>query len=32
MEVSGEGGQWHEGGRWVGRRKGGRSVGGRGEV
>jgi len=24
MEVSGEGGQWHEGGRWVGRRKGGR--------
>jgi len=24
MEVRGEGGQWHEGGRWVGRRKDGR--------
>jgi hypothetical protein len=30
MEVSGDRGQWCEGGRWVGRRKGGRYVGGGG--
>jgi hypothetical protein len=30
MRVSGEGGQWREGGRWVSRRKGGRQVGGGG--
>jgi len=30
MEVSGKGSQWHEGCRWVGRRKGGRSVEGGG--